>query len=64
MKNQLLEVKLIQEFVWHHSKEKKSLFPTLEQARMPSNMESIAMMLIDYQCTREIRTQMEESAKE
>jgi len=50
--------------VCHHSKEEKSLFPALEQAGMPSNMGPIAMMLIDHQHTREIGTQMEESAKE
>ena len=50
--------------VCHHSKEEKSLFPALEQAGMPSNMGPIAMMLIDHQRTREIATQMEESAKE
>ena len=50
--------------VCHHSKEENSLFPALEQAGMPSNMGPIAMMLIDHQRTREIATQMEESAKE
>ena len=50
--------------VCHHSKEEKSLFPALEQAGMPSNMGPIAMMLVDHQRTREIGTQMEESAKE
>ena len=50
--------------VCHHTKEEKSLFPALEQAGMPSNMGPIAMMLIDHQRTREIGTQMEESAKE
>ena len=50
--------------VCHHSKEEKSLFPALEQAGMPTNMGPIAMMLIDHQRSREIGTQMEESAKE
>ncbi len=50
--------------VCHHTKEEKSLFPALEQAGMPSNMGPIAMMLIDHQRTREIGTQMEDSAKE
>ncbi len=50
--------------VCHYTKEEKSLFPALEQAGMPSNMGPIAMMLIDHQHTREIATQMEESAKE
>ena len=50
--------------VCHHSKEEKSLFPALEQAGLPSNMGPIAMMLIDHQRSREIGTQMEESAKE
>ena len=50
--------------VCHHSKEEKSLFPALEQAGMPSNMGPIAMMLIDHQRSREIGTQMEESAKD
>lgn len=50
--------------VCHHTKEEKSLFPALEQAGMPSNMGPIAMMLIDHKRTREIATQMEESAKE
>lgn len=49
--------------VCHHSKEEKSLFPALEQAGMPSNMGPIAMMLIDHQRSREIGTEMEESAK-
>ena len=50
--------------VCHHSKEEKSLFPTLEQSGLPSNMGPIAMMLIDHQRSRKIGTQMEESAKE
>ena len=50
--------------VCHHSKEEKSLFPALEQAGLPTNMGPIAMMLIDHQRSREIGTQMEESAKE
>ena len=50
--------------VCHHTKEEKSLFPALEQAGMPSNMGPIAMMLIDHQRSREIGTNMEESAKE
>ncbi len=50
--------------VCHHSKEEKSLFPALEQAGLPSNMGPIAMMLIDHQRSREIGTQMEESAQE
>jgi hemerythrin-like domain-containing protein len=50
--------------VCHHTKEEKSLFPALEQAGMPSNMGPIAMMLIDHQRSREIGSQMEESAKE
>ena len=50
--------------VCHHTKEEKSLFPALEQAGMPSNMGPIAMMLIDHKRTREIATQMEESAKD
>ncbi len=50
--------------VCHHSKEEKSLFPALEQAGLPSNMGPIAMMLLDHQRSREIGTQMEESAKE
>ena len=50
--------------VCHHSKEEKSLFPALEQAGLPSNMGPIAMMLIDHQRSREITTQMEESAQE
>ncbi|MHA7648137.1 hemerythrin domain-containing protein [Nitrosopumilus sp. S4] len=49
--------------VCHHSKEEKSLFPALEQAGMPANMGPIAMMLMDHQRSREIGTQMEESAK-
>ena len=49
--------------VCHHSKEEKSLFPALEQAGLPSNMGPIAMMLMDHQRSREIGTQMEESAK-
>ena len=49
--------------VCHHTKEEKSLFPALEQAGLPSNMGPIAMMLIDHQRSREIGTQMEESAK-
>ena len=49
--------------VCHHSKEEKSLFPALEQAGLPSNMGPIAMMLIDHQRSREIGTEMEESAK-
>lgn len=49
--------------VCHHSKEEKSLFPALEQAGMPTNMGPIAMMLMDHQRSREIGTQMEESAK-
>ncbi len=50
--------------VCHHSKEEKSLFPALEKAGLPSNMGPIAMMLIDHQRSREIGTQMEESAKD
>ena len=50
--------------ICHHTKEEKSLFPALEQAGMPSNMGPIAMMLIDHKRTREIATQMEESAKD
>ena len=50
--------------VCHHTKEEKSLFPALEQAGLPTNMGPIAMMLIDHQRSREIGTQMEESAKE
>lgn len=50
--------------ICHHTKEEKSLFPALEQAGMPSNMGPIAMMLIDHQRSREIGSQMEESAKE
>ena len=50
--------------VCHHSKEEKSLFPALEKAGLPSNMGPIAMMLMDHQRSREIGTQMEESAKE
>ena len=50
--------------VCHHSKEENALFPALEQAGMPSNMGPIAMMLMDHQRSREIGTQMEESAKE
>ena len=49
--------------VCHHSKEEKSLFPALEKAGMPTNMGPIAMMLMDHQRSREIGTQMEESAK-
>ncbi|MCV0393481.1 MAG: hemerythrin domain-containing protein [Nitrosopumilus sp.] len=49
--------------VCHHTKEEKSLFPALEQAGMPTNMGPIAMMLMDHQRSREIGTQMEESAK-
>jgi hemerythrin-like domain-containing protein len=50
--------------VCHHSKEEKSLFPALEKAGLPSNMGPIAMMLMDHERSREIGTQMEESAKE
>lgn len=50
--------------VCHHSKEEQSLFPALEKAGLPSNMGPIAMMLIDHQRSREIGTQMEESAKQ
>jgi len=50
--------------VCHHSKEEKSLFPALEKAGLPSNMGPIAMMLMDHQRSREIGTQMEESAKD
>ena len=50
--------------VCHHSKEEKSLFPALEQAGLPKNMGPIAMMLIDHERSREIGTQMEQSAKE
>ena len=50
--------------VCHHTKEEKSLFPALEQAGMPSNMGPIAIMLMDHKRTREIATQMEESAKD
>ena len=52
--------------VCHHTKEeKKSLFPALEQAGLPSNMGGgpVAMMLMDHQHSREIGTAMEESAK-
>lgn len=49
--------------ICHHTKEEKSLFPALEQAGMPTNMGPIAMMLMDHQRSREIGTQMEESAK-
>jgi len=49
--------------VCHHSKEDKSLFPALEQAGLPSNMGPVAMMLMDHQRSREIGTEMEESAK-
>ncbi len=49
--------------VCHHSKEEKSLFPALEQAGLPSNMGPVAMMLMDHQRSREIGTEMEESAK-
>ena len=50
--------------VCHHSKEEKSLFPALEQAGLPKNMGPIAMMLIDHERSREIGTQMEQSAKD
>lgn len=50
--------------VCHHSKEEKSLFPALEKVGLPSNMGPIAMMLMDHQRSREIGTQMEESAKD
>ena len=50
--------------VCHHSKEEKSLFPALEQAGLPKNMGPIAMMLIDHERSREIGTQMEQSATE
>ena len=50
--------------VCHHSKEEKSLFPALEQAGLPKNMGPIAMMLIDHERSREIGTQMEQSAQE
>ncbi len=50
--------------VCHHSKEEKSLFPALEQAGLPSNMGPVAMMLMDHERSREIGTQMEQSAKE
>ena len=50
--------------VCHHTKEEKSLFPALEQTGMPTSMGPIAMMLIDHKRSREIATQMEESAKE
>ncbi|MBT3329106.1 MAG: cation-binding protein [Nitrosopumilus sp.] len=50
--------------VCHHTKEEKSLFPALEEAGLPTNMGPIAMMLMDHQRSREIGTQMEESAKE
>jgi len=50
--------------VCHHTKEEKSLFPALEKAGLPSNMGPIAMMLMDHQRSREIGTQMEESAKD
>ncbi len=50
--------------VCHHSKEEKSLFPALEKAGLPSNMGPIAMMLMDHERSREIGTQMEESAKD
>ena len=50
--------------ICHHTKEEKSLFPALEQAGMPSNMGPIAIMLMDHKRTREIATQMEESAKD
>ena len=50
--------------VCHHSKEEKSLFPALEKAGLPSNMGPVAMMLMDHERSREIGTQMEESAKE
>ena len=50
--------------VCHHSKEEKSLFPALEQAGLPKNMGPIAMMLIDHERSREIGTQMEQSAHE
>ena len=50
--------------VCHHSKEEKSLFPALEKAGMPTNMGPIAMMLIDHQRSREIGTEMENSAKD
>ena len=49
--------------VCHHSKEEKSLFPALEQAGLPTNMGPVAMMLMDHQRSREIGTEMEESAK-
>ena len=49
--------------VCHHSKEEKSLFPALEQAGLPKNMGPIAMMLIDHERSREIGTQMEQSAQ-
>ena len=50
--------------VCHHTKEEKSLFPALEKAGLPSNMGPIAMMLMDHERSREIGTQMEESAKD
>lgn len=50
--------------ICHHTKEEKSLFPALEQAGLPSNMGPIPIMLMDHKRTREIATQMEESAKE
>jgi len=47
----------------HHTEEEKSLFPVLEQAGLPTNMEPIVMMLIDHQRSREIGNEMEKSAK-
>ncbi len=40
------------------------MFPALEKAGLPSNMGPIAMMLMDHERSREIGTQMEESAKD
>jgi hemerythrin-like domain-containing protein len=50
--------------VCHHGKEEESLFPALEKTGMPRNMGPIAVMLMEHQITKQIATQMEQSAKQ
>ena len=49
--------------VCHHSKEEKSLFPSLEKAGLPKNAGPITMMLMDHQRQREIAKNMDVAAK-
>ncbi len=50
--------------VCHHGKEEESLFPALEKTGMPRNMGPIAVMLMEHQITKQMATEIEQSAKE